>query len=115
MIRITFVVKDGKYVSFESDGHAYYDEIGYDIVCAAVSALTITAVNALEAVAKITPIVDMGDGDGYLYCGLPEDLSDEQWLKSGVIFETVIVGLKDIENTYSDHIHILYEEVTKDD
>ena len=47
---------DGAVRGFLASGHAGGKKIrGYDLVCCAVSALTQTGVNALEAVAKVTP------------------------------------------------------------
>ncbi len=39
---------DGDYMGFELDGHAGSGEYGKDIVCAAISMLTINTVNSLE-------------------------------------------------------------------
>ena len=36
-------------VGFRAYGHAGYDDEGYDIVCAAISVLTINTMNAIEA------------------------------------------------------------------
>ena len=49
---------DGAVCGFLASGHAGGKKIqGYDLVCCAVSALTQTGVNALEAVAGVTPCV----------------------------------------------------------
>ena len=56
---------DGAVRGFLASGHAGGKKIrGYDLVCCAVSALTQTGVNALEAVAKTTPVVEVRDGYG---------------------------------------------------
>ena len=61
---------DGAVCGFLASGHAGGKKIrGYDLVCCAVSALTQTGVNALEAVAGVTPCVAVRDG--YLKCELP--------------------------------------------
>ena len=47
---------DGAVCGFLASGHAGGKKIrGYDLVCCAVSALTQTGVNALEAVAGVSP------------------------------------------------------------
>ena len=48
MIKFTFFKRDGVYYGFEEQGHAGYAESGDDIVCAAVSAMTMLIVNAIE-------------------------------------------------------------------
>ena len=49
MIRVT-IYKNEKHecVGFKALGHAGYSENGQDVVCAAVSVLTINTVNAIE-------------------------------------------------------------------
>ena len=49
MIRVT-IYKDEKHqcVGFKAHGHAGFSEEGQDIVCAAVSVLTINTLNAIE-------------------------------------------------------------------
>ena len=47
MITIKVRKKNGEYLDFCSRGHAGYAESGHDIVCAAVSSIVITTINAL--------------------------------------------------------------------
>ncbi|WP_437177576.1 ribosomal-processing cysteine protease Prp [Heyndrickxia camelliae] len=54
-MEITRSSTDGKIMSFQSEGHAYYDEPGKDIVCAGVSAVTFGTVNSIEALLGIVP------------------------------------------------------------
>lgn len=65
MIRVVLGVKDGSIVSFSVSGHSGYAESGEDIVCSAVSALSINTVNSLEAIAQETFEFEE-DEDGYL-------------------------------------------------
>ena len=53
MVRVT-ILKDHNNIcrGFETNGHAGYADKGQDIVCAAVSALTINTVNSLEQFTK---------------------------------------------------------------
>ena len=54
MIRVTlFKSPGGNITGFSCKGHAGYAEEGSDIVCAAVSALSITCANALQSVAGV--------------------------------------------------------------
>ena len=50
MIMFTFFKRDGIYYGFEEKGHAGYAEAGDDIVCSAVSAMTMLIINAVEVV-----------------------------------------------------------------
>ncbi|MCG0275542.1 MAG: ribosomal-processing cysteine protease Prp [Thermosediminibacteraceae bacterium] len=103
MIKITVILDaDGRVRGLLIKGHAGYDEYGRDIVCAAVSALTETAVLGIEEVAgiKISPIKK----EGYFYLTLPEDASEEKLYKADVILDTMVLGLKDIARTYPAHV-----------
>lgn len=95
----------GRIAGFVSSGHAESSEDGtYDLVCSAVSALTITAANALEAVAGVVPRTEMEDG--YLACFLPGDIDPKQSEKAEIIFETILTGLKNIEETYPEFTRV---------
>ena len=49
MIHVTIYENDRKEcIGFQTKGHAEYDEMGQDIVCAAVSVLVINTMNAIE-------------------------------------------------------------------
>ena len=48
MVKITFFKRDGIYYGFRETGHAGFDDAGKDIVCAAVSAMTMLVINAIE-------------------------------------------------------------------
>lgn len=94
---------------FLAGGHAGGKKIrGYDLVCCAVSALTQTGVNALEAVAKTTPVVKVRDG--YLKCILPNEMTAEQSEKAQIVLQTVMTGLTDIQKIYPNLIRIQQEE-----
>ena len=94
---------------FLASGHAGGKKIrGYDLVCCAVSALTQTGVNALEAVAKVTPVVEVKDG--YLKCILPEQMTSEQSERAQIVLQTVMTGLTDIQKIYPNLIRIQQEE-----
>ena len=100
---------DGAVCGFLASGHAGGKKIrGYDLVCCAVSALTQTGVNALEAVAKVTPVVEVKDG--YLKCILPEQMTSEQSERAQIVLQTVMTGLTDIQKIYPNLIRIQQEE-----
>ena len=48
MTKIVFFRSGGTYYGFEEQGHAGYGEAGDDIVCAALSAMTMLIINAIE-------------------------------------------------------------------
>lgn len=77
MIRITVTQKDGAYVSVESEGHADYAEEGQDIICSAVSALIVNAVNSIETFTEDRILCE--SDDGYVYFSLPRSDGPPQW------------------------------------
>ncbi len=48
MTEITFFKRNGVYYGFKESGHAGYADAGQDIVCAAISAMTMLIVNTIE-------------------------------------------------------------------
>lgn len=81
-------------------GHAGYDVAGYDIVCAAVSALSCTAIVGLEQVAKQKGHYSNGEGQ----CRI--ELSGPITESGQAILETMILGLSEISRQYSEFVKI---------
>ena len=48
MTKITFYKSNGAYYAFEETGHTGYGESGDDVLCAAISAMTMLIINAIE-------------------------------------------------------------------
>ena len=65
MVRVT-ILKDQKDIcrGFETSGHAGYADKGQDIVCAAVSVLTINTINSLEQFTEETFALDADEENG---------------------------------------------------
>lgn len=96
-------------MGFEATEHAGYAHEGSDIVCSAVSALTITAVNGMTEYLKLP--VGVESGDGYLYCELGADVSEADWQRAEILLETMILGLKAIARDYGDYLSTTEREV----
>ena len=101
MIRAT-LLKDGKggYAGYVVKGHAGWAEEGRDIVCAAVSSLTCTCVNALESVCGLNPEVRVSKGS--MWVRLPGDPGHDAQVVLGVLRQ----GLTDLREQYPDFIAI---------
>lgn len=97
----------GEIAGFRSEGHAGF-RARRDIVCSAVSALTQTAVNGMEAVAGVRthPMV----GDGLLEVFLPDGLAGDPARDCQIILRTMVQGLKDIEESYPAQVRVLSKE-----
>lgn len=87
-------------------GHAGFGESGKDIVCAAISALAYTLLNALKCAEDESYLYirteSVSDGNMYLEV-LPYDFSRE---KIDTIIETCIIGFSLIEEEYPDYITV---------
>lgn len=85
---------------FELTGHAGYGIEGEDIVCAAVSVLTISTVNSLEQLAKVELDIDERPLEGgYLRVGLKTDNDEAQ-----LLLASLRLGLADIAQQYRKYI-----------
>ena len=50
MVKVVFYKSGNNYYGFREYGHAGFDEAGKDIVCAALSAMTMLIINTIEVV-----------------------------------------------------------------
>ncbi|MCM3758118.1 ribosomal-processing cysteine protease Prp [Sporosarcina aquimarina] len=106
MIQITVQEQaSGRINSFEMSGHADYAEHGKDLVCAAASAVSFGAVNAIISLTGITPAIQQGEDGGYLKVVLPETEDDHD---QQVIVRAMIVSLQTIEQDYAQYIKITF-------
>jgi uncharacterized protein YsxB (DUF464 family) len=92
---------------FRLTGHADSGPYGSDIVCAAVSAVAIGAVNGIEQIAAVKPKVkaDSVNG-GHLECRLPRQMNTEQAKTAQVILVNLLLSLESIAENYSDYVMI---------
>ncbi|MFD1018898.1 ribosomal-processing cysteine protease Prp [Thalassobacillus hwangdonensis] len=106
MIRVMILRKDGNMTGFEISGHAESGPHGHDLVCAAVSAVSFGAVNAVIRLSECEPAIEQGGEGGYLRIELPEDLGQDQLDKASLLLEGMLVSLQTIERDYSQYITI---------
>ena len=87
-------------VSFKVAGHANYAERGKDIVCAAVSAVTVGTVNSIQELTGIEMIVTMRDG--FLEARLSENLTESALRDAQLLLKSMLVMLRSIETAQDD-------------
>ncbi|MCL2741937.1 MAG: ribosomal-processing cysteine protease Prp [Oscillospiraceae bacterium] len=110
MIDVTVLTSGGSPIGVEIRGHAGYAPKGGDIVCAAVSALGYTLVNALI---RIVGSADYEEGrGGALTCRMPGGLDEAMEGKARTVVETVVAGLESVRDNgeYSRYVAIRHEE-----
>lgn len=97
----------GNLVKFKLTGHADAGEYGQDIVCAAVSAVSIGAVNGVEALAGFTPHVDADEvNGGHLQLVLDQELTGEQMHITQILLENLELSMQSIAESYGDYVQI---------
>lgn len=109
MTVITVLKKHGRLVGFEAKGHSGYAEAGEDIVCAAVSAVMQTAVIGITDLVKCPAAFEMQDGE--LYLMLDRSVEDPEWQQAELILGTMRLGLRSIQQEYSDYLKLIEREV----
>lgn len=94
-------------LSVEISGHAESGPYGYDIVCAAISALSIGTVNSLAEIGGFTPLVETDEEEGgYLYVALPGDLSEQQWQTAQILLESLCLSCKSVSEEYPQYVAV---------
>ena len=91
-------------------GHSGQAEAGRDIVCAAVSILGCTCVNALESVCGIIPLVTENDA-GVLSFQLPE-MTPEENAKAQILMGALKQGLTDLADSYPQNVTLKIETLS---
>ena len=114
MTTIVFYKTGGFYYGFEEQGHTGYAEAGEDILCSALSSMTMLIINTIEIsfAQEVDYEVDEGATRISVKCmaALPEYTLDEkaQYAISG-LFQGYFFQLNDLVEEYYDFLEV--EEV----
>lgn len=104
MVKAVFKVSS-EGISLSMTGHADYNP-GNDIVCSAISALAYTLAGTLEHKRNLNDFeLQHAENDGDFICRVSKMAIYTEKIKT--IFETIYIGLKQIENQYPEHINIV--------
>ncbi len=108
MIKIE-IMRDREEVikGYKVTGHSRYREKGEDIVCAAISALSLTGMMAGEKLASAALTEE--PREGYVTFRAPEQLDYYQKRDLQIIMETVVIGMYQTARNYPGTITI-YDE-----
>ena len=91
-------------------GHSGQAESGRDIVCAAVSILGCTCVNAMETVCGIIPEITEND-DGVLAFQLPE-MNPADNAKAQILMGALKQGLSDLADAYPRNVNFTVQTIS---
>ena len=111
MTKITFYKSGGFYYGFEENGHTGYGESGEDILCSALSSMTMLIINAIEVsyASDVEYTIDEKTTDIKLICksALPKYEKDEkkQYAVSGLI-QAYFFQLMDLVEEYYDYLDV---------
>ncbi|MCR1900225.1 ribosomal-processing cysteine protease Prp [Irregularibacter muris] len=110
MISITlWENRDLQIEKFLIEGHAGSGEYGWDIVCAAVSALTIATLNGLTEYVGLP--LDFKLEEGYVHCKIPKKINDRQMIQSQAILKTMDLAFQNIVNEYKEYVQLKRVEI----
>ena len=102
MIQAKFFTNNKNIIGFEIKNH------GRDIVCSAVSILSLNTVNSLEAFTDVSYTVDYDTNGGFLKLIIDKDSLCE---KAILLLSSLELGLKGIYSEYPKDIFLKYKEV----
>ena len=107
MVEVKIFREKGPISGFEISGHAIKPGLlsknKFDLVCAGVSSVSITALNGLVEYLGIR-LENPQCEDGYIHCMLPADIEDIQDLKAQAILETMVLGLQEIAKDFPKYV-----------
>ncbi len=110
MTTVYMYKKSGRWWGFKAGGHSNFDESGSDIVCAAVSALTQTALIGLSQVAKASLRHHVDQRRGQLNVVLSRKVEQGSLNQAQTILATLNAGLKQIAQDYPGHVRVICKE-----
>lgn len=106
MINVKVKRQKGEIIAFKMSGHANSGPYGHDLVCAAASAVSFGAVNAIIDLCQTELIIDQKENGGYLFVQMPDTLLGQERLKAQIILEAMVISLQTIERDYGEFITI---------
>jgi len=99
----------GSYRGFYCMGHAEYAKRKKpDILCSAISALTIGTINSLEQLAGEKMRIAQDEKTGFLKCDFESVLQE----KSAFLIDSMVFNLENLSREYGDnYLQVKFEEV----
>ena len=116
MTNVTFFKRNGVYYGFKETGHTGYAEAGQDIVCAALSAMTMLVVNTIEIsyATDVEYVIDEDTTDVTVSVpSILEDTGDNAHIRFAVsgLIQGYFMQLMDMLEDYYDYLSV--EETEK--
>ena len=115
MTKVVFYKKNGIFYGFHEIGHVGYGEFGTDIVCSALSAMTMLIINTVETVWGMDVSYEIDAETADITVTVKEALpdyasSDEKRYAASGLIEGYYYQLMDMLEDYSDYLDVDAEE-----
>lgn len=103
MTKVTFYCDENdKPFGFTCEGHAGFDKFGKDIVCAAISVLTINFINSVEKLTNTACDCIAKEKEG----SLKVTIKDYEKADVALLFESLRLGLNGIQEEYPKNLKL---------
>ena len=115
MTKIVFFRSGGVFYGFEEQGHTGYGEAGEDILCAAISSMTMLLINTVEVAYASNIDYDINEGATKIRvrakAALPEFESDDykRYAVSGIMMG-YYCQLSDMLEEYGDFLDVIVKD-----
>ena len=116
MTKIVFLRSDGIFYGFEEQGHTGYGDAGDDVLCAALSAMTMLIINTIEVAYASDVDYDVNEGATRIVvrskAALPEFEEDERkrYAVSG-LFMSYFYQLNELREEYYDFLDVEVKDI----
>ena len=109
MTEITILkTSEGFFKGFECNGHAGFADYGKDVVCSAISVLTINTINSIDQLTGDRIAVSEDGNAGIISCRFPNDISE----KTDLLMQSFELGVNSIYKQYGKkYLNIKIKEV----
>jgi uncharacterized protein YsxB (DUF464 family) len=115
MTKVVFYKQDGVFYGFHEVGHAGYGEFGSDIICSALSAMTMLIINTIEVSWGVDVKFEIDEETTDITVIVKEALpkyasSDEKQFAVSGLIQGYFYQLMDMIEDYGDYIDVEEEE-----
>ena len=116
MTKIVFFRSGGTFYGFEEQGHTGYGEAGDDVLCAALSAMTMLVINTVEVAYASDVEYSVNEGATHIMvrskAALLEYEEDERkrYAVSG-IFESYFYQLNELREEYYEYLDVEVKDI----
>lgn len=103
--------ESGRIYGVTVTGHAGYATYGSDILCSAISVLTLSTINGLEQVVQAK--IEQSVSEGQTYFVLTEQNDENTMAASQILLQSFSNAVYNIANENPNYVTAAYEEVKK--